>query len=523
MRLRRKRRHPADTGMSAVTAGLIAVVVVLLAAYFGFTKANPVAKPFRLQAAFKTANNLKPNSPVRIAGVEVGKVKQVQAIEGNNGGATVTMELKKAALPIHKDAQLKIRPRTFLEGNYFVDIRPGSPSAPTLESGDKVIPTTQTAAPVQFGDVLAALQSDTRKDLQVFLGEYSKGLEGKGAAGFNESLRYGPKAFGSTAEVNDALLGIEPTKDLQRVLKGQAKTFAALNEDPEALKGLVTNFNTTAGAFARQDAALEATIPALRDALKVGSPALFSLNSALPALRAFSRDALPGVRSSTPTLKASLPFIRQLRLLVGPRELKGTARELRRQIPNLVGFNRAGVPLLAQVRLLSSCTNQVLVPFANSKVPNPDEPGNDNQMPLREANRGFVGLAGESRESDQLSYFRTSNVPTPMTVRPAAPSDGGNQPPPRRPDVPCETQEPPNLNAPGGSTMQFPTGGGSSSSAARSATGGGSSSRVARSAPTKFDTKALAKAARLLRDWNKTKLAPAREKYAKKLAKESKK
>jgi len=511
MRLRRKRRHPADTGMSAVTAGLIAAVVVLLAAFFGFTKANPVAKPFRLQAAFDTANNLKPNSPVRIAGVEIGKVKQVQAVEGNNGGATVTMDLKKAALPIHKDAQLKIRPRTFLEGNYFVDIRPGSPSAPTLESGDKVIPTTQTAAPVQFGDVLAALQSDTRKDLQVFLGEYSKGLEGKGAAGFNQSLRYGPKAFSSTAQVNDALLGIEPTKDLQRVLKGQAKTFAALNEDPEALKGLVTNFNTTAGAFARQDAALEATIPALRNALKVGSPALFSLDSALPSLRGFSRDALPGVRSSTPTLKASLPFIRQARLLVGPDELQGTARELRRQIPNLVGFNRASIPLLSQIRLLSSCTNQVLVPYANSKVPNPDEPGNDNQMPLREANRGFVGLAGESRVTDgQLSYFRTSAVPTPTQVRPAAPSDGGNQPPPRRPDVPCETQEPPNLNAPGGSITEFPTGSGNGSS-------------TAKSTPRKFDVKALAKAGRLLRNWDKTKLAPARKRYAKKLAKESKK
>jgi hypothetical protein len=40
-------------------------------------------------------------------------------------------------------------------------------------------------------------------------------------------------------------------------------------------------------------------------------------------------------------------------------------------------------------------------------------------------------------------------------VRPAAPSDRGNQPPPRRPDVPCETQDAPNLNAPGGALTQF--------------------------------------------------------------------
>ena len=244
---------------------------------------------------------------------------------------------------------MKIRPRVFLEGNFFVDIKPGSPSAPTLDSG-KTIPTTQTAAPVQFGDVLSALQSDTRSDLQVFLKEYSKGLEGQGAEGFNEALRTGPAAFRSTAVASDALLGLEPTKDLQRVFRGQARTFAALNEDENALKGLVTNFNTVAGAFASQDAALERSIPALDRTLRVGSPALASLNSALPTLRVFSREALPGVRSSGPTLEASLPFIRQARLLVRPSELRGTARQLRLQIPNFVTLSKRSQPLLRQAR-----------------------------------------------------------------------------------------------------------------------------------------------------------------------------
>ena len=129
-----------------------------------------------------------------------------------------------------------------------------------------------------------------------------------------------------------------------------------------------------AGAFASQDAALERSIPALDRTLRVGSPALASLNSALPTLRVFSREALPGVRSSGPTLEASLPFIRQARLLVGPKELQGAARQLRLQIPNFVTLSRRSVPLLGQARTLSSCTNNVLVPFANTPVPNPDEP-----------------------------------------------------------------------------------------------------------------------------------------------------
>ncbi len=515
MRLRRSKKRADQRGLSPFMAGLISVALVAIAVFFAFTKANPFANPYELKGAFQNANSLKANSPVRIAGVEVGKVKTIEAIPGGKkeGAAIVTMELKKSALPIHEDAQLKVRPRVFLEGNFFVDIKPGSPSAKTLKSG-QTIPTNQTASPVQLGEVLAALQSDTRSDLQVFLKEYSKGLEGKGARGFNEALRTGPRAFRSTAIASDALLGIEPTKDLQRVFRGQARTFAALNEDENALKGLVTNFNTVAGAFASQDAALERTIPALDRTLRVGSPALASLNSALPTLRVFSREALPGVRSSGPTLEASLPFIKQARLLVRPTELRGTARQLRLQIPNFVTLSRRSVPLLGQARSLSSCTNTVLVPFANTPVPNPDEPKDTNQKPLRQANRGFVGLSGESRVNDgNLSYFRTSAIGPPDTVRPAAPSDGGFQPPPRRPDVACETQEKPNLNAPGGSVLQFPTG------------GSGATAAALRKTPSKIDGKKLLEARSLFRKWQKTEGAKAQKKFDKgfkKLAEEAK-
>jgi virulence factor Mce-like protein len=452
--MRRKRKHPQHEGMSRFRAGLLAIVLIAVGTFFGFTKLNPFASPYKLNAAFETANNLKPNSPVRIAGVDVGKVKKIVAQP--NGSAIVEMEIKDKGLPIHEDAELKVRPRIFLEGNFFVDLSPGSPSAPEMEDGGETIPMNQTSAPVQFGDLLAALQTDTRSDLQVFLKEYSKGLSGKGARGFNQSLRYGENAFKNSAIVNQATLGLEPTRDIQRLLKGQQKTFAALVEDEEALKNLVTNFNVTAGAFAREDVALEASIPALRDLLRVGSPALASLNSALPSLRSFAVDALPGVRSSGPTLEAALPFIRQARGLVGPRELQAAARQLRRHVPNLTNLNVGLVPFLEQARLLSSCTNDVLLPFAKSPIPNPDEPGNTGQPFYRQGARGFVGLSGESRLSDgNNSFFHASATALGQNVRPAAPPDGGNQPPVRRPNVPCETQEPPNLNAPGGSLAQY--------------------------------------------------------------------
>ena len=450
-----------SNGMSPFRAGVIALVLVVLFTYFGFSKANPFANPYEFKAAFNDVNNLKPKSPVRIAGVDVGKVVKVEPVDEGEaaGAAMVTMEMQEKGLPIKEDAELKIRPRIFLEGNFFVDLEPGSPSADALDKNE-TIPVTQTAAPVQWGDLLTALQSDTRSDLQTFLREYSKGLEKGGAEGFNQAIEYWEPAYRNSSLANDATLGQDADRDLQRVLKGQQKTFAALVEDERALKSLVTNFNVTAGAFAREDAALAAAIPALRDTLRVGQPALASLDSALPSLRAFARDALPGVRSSDETLAASLPFITQARLLMSEDELRGTARVLRKTIPDVVAFNRTSVPFLREGRALSACTNNVLVPFMQLEIPNPEsgnEAENSGQQVRAQLQRGFPGLSGESRLSDgNNQFFHAAVTPPGNRVRPGPPPDGGSMPFPHRPDVPCEEQELPNLHAPGGPVLAFP-------------------------------------------------------------------
>jgi phospholipid/cholesterol/gamma-HCH transport system substrate-binding protein len=448
-----------SNGMSPFRAGVLALVVVGLFAYFGFSKTNPFANPYEFKAVFNDVNNLKPRSPVRIAGVDVGKVMKVEAVEEGKGAAQVTMQVEEKGLPIKKDAELKIRPRIFLEGNFFVDLEPGSPSAEELDKGG-VIPVTQTASPVQFGDLLTALQRDTRADLQTFLREYSKGLADGGAEGFNQAIEYWEPAYRNSSLANDASLGQDPDLDLQRVLKGQQKTFAALVKDEHSLKDLVTNFNVTAGALAREDVALAASIPALRDTLRVGQPALASLNSALPSLRAFAHDALPGVRSSDETLDASLPFIRQARLLMSEDELRGTARVLRRTIPDVVAFNKTSLPFLSETRALSACTNNVLVPFMGLEIPNPEtgnEAENSGQKVRNQLQRGLPGLSGESRLSDgNNQFFHAGATPPGNRVRPGPPPDGGSMPIPHRPDVPCEEQELPNLHAPGGPIEAFP-------------------------------------------------------------------
>ena len=467
-------RNPRDSGMSPFKAGLIAATLLLVFTFFGFSRYNPFSDPYTFTATFESANNLQPKSPVRIAGVDVGKVTEVEPLPGGTGAARVKMEIQKRGLPIHSDAQLKIRPRIFLEGNFFVDLQPGTPSAPTLKTGG-TIGIQQTATPVQFGEILTALQSDTRADLQTLLKEYAtEGLGNGGAEAYNRMLTDAPEALRNVAIANEASLGQRP-HDLSRLLRGQQRLFSQLVANPRALKDLVTNLNLTAEAFGRNDASLQAAVPALRDVLRVGQPALVSLNNALPTLRVFAREALPGVRSSAPTLNASMPLIRQLRLLVRPQELRGLARDLSRAIPDLARVNRSSIPLLDQQRALSACTSKVLVPFAQEPIPDPDfggkYPDATNQPFFKQAPRGLVGLSGESRLTDAVgpqfhvqfstgpanvviqnegqSFFAGTANP-PEGVRPIRPE----RRPVFRPGTPCETQEPPDMNAAGGTPDQ---------------------------------------------------------------------
>src|SRR3954454_9124422 len=166
---------------SNASIGLAAAIGAVLIMFFGFTKDIPFTHGFQIKAQFESANSIRPNSPVRIAGVEVGKVKSVTGVEGSDA-ALLTMELKDAALPLHEDATAKVRPRIFLEGNFFVDLKPGTPEAPTLDSGD-TIKITQTSTPVQLDEVLTALQENTREDLRTVIGELAQAEGGRPAGG----------------------------------------------------------------------------------------------------------------------------------------------------------------------------------------------------------------------------------------------------------------------------------------------------------------------------------------------------
>ena len=85
------------SGASPFAVGLLALVVIALVTYLGFSKHVPFTHGFRVRAVFQSANSIRTNSPVRIAGVNVGKVKAIARQPGSDT-SIVTMEIQGKGL-----------------------------------------------------------------------------------------------------------------------------------------------------------------------------------------------------------------------------------------------------------------------------------------------------------------------------------------------------------------------------------------------------------------------------------------
>ena len=467
-----------------VRFGLIVLVITMIVVYFGFTKKIPYSHGFRLKGVFSTAVNISPKSPVRIAGVDVGKVTSVQRV-GNTG--VVTMEISKGGLPIHSDATMKIRARILLEGNWFVDLQPGTPSAPTVSSG-YTVPVTHTSDPVQLDQVLDALNTDTRANLQTLLAEYGSSLTRKptpqenaeqnpavrglnSAQAIKKTYLDSPQALKGGAIVGQAFGGVEQ-HDLSKMIAGIEKFTAKLNVHEQQLGEFVGNFNTFLGTLAAQSTSLTATVALLPSTLQNVSAAFAGFNAASPAIRKFSLDLIPGVEQGPSTIAAAFPWIEQAQASLAPTELGGVAKGLREAAPTIAGLVVPQPAFFKQTDLFSKCLTKVFYPASNTKLQ--DGSSTTGVEAYKEFWYSTAGLAGIGQSFDgngQLTRFMLStgsqtlrSAPAtavgatsgkglrllahtsqpPLGTRPAFPATE----PPYKPLVQCSTQAPQELNGP---------------------------------------------------------------------------
>jgi phospholipid/cholesterol/gamma-HCH transport system substrate-binding protein len=493
MRLGRKSKKRRG-GMSKFTAGLIGIGLIVVFSYLAYTKfANPFAHKYTVHATFANANGLQPGSLVRIAGVNVGTVTSVSQEPGCKSAsstpnacqaADVTMNITSQGLPIHDDATFAIRPRIFLEGNFFVDVSPGTPQAPVASDGH-TFPIQQGVEPVQFDQVLTGLQGNTRQNLQTLLQQYGKAVK-QGGPSFNRSIQYWLPAYEYSSIVAHDALGIQP-HDLSNYIAAQGAVSGAFDTHPKNLENLITDFNTTANAFARENTSLEQTVAQLPRTLSAAIPAFNALNAAFPPLRAFARAMVPGVKSTGPMVDASLPFVTQLNDLVQPSELRGLTADLRPTVPALAKLTKDTIPLMRnEVRPASSCVVNVIYPWSQLTVPDQNFNASNGFPPRKvyvEAVDYLPGLAGESRDFDANGpYIRILGTGGTFTyslqpglfgqalskldaVQPQVPPGGKR--PPYEESVPCESQKPiTDLSTPASGPIQQ-TNAGLSSAAAK--------------------------------------------------------
>ncbi len=363
-----------------VRFAIVFLLVIAIGVYFGFTKHLPFKHGYRLNAQFASALNIKPKSPVRIAGVNVGKVT---GIERDGSTALVKMEIEGRGLPIHSDATVKIRPRIFLEGNWFVELQPGSPSAKTLSSG-ATLPSTQSSDPVQLDQVLDALNTDTRQNLQNFLIGYGNGLTRKpskadnaeqdpevrgvnAAEALNKTYHRAESAERGGAIINQSIGGTE-VHDLSKLVASIGKVTAALNVHEQQLGELFVNFNIFFRSLARQASSLRAAVAVLPSALHNVDTGLRELDASFPPTRTFATDILPGVKNTPQTVAATLPWIEQVEASLAPNELGGVAKGLEAATPQLALLTSEQVPFQKQAELFNKCLTNVLYPAGNTRL-----------------------------------------------------------------------------------------------------------------------------------------------------------
>ena len=472
------RRHRSRVP-NAVAGGL-AALVVLAVCWLVFGGPTPFGGGgFRLRALFTVQTQLHLASPVRIAGVDVGSVTGIQRVGGSSPATVVTMTVDNNGLPVHADATAEIRPRLFLEGNFYVDLRPGTPNAPTLASG-ATLPAAHTTGPVQLDRVLSALNSNARANLQTLVQGLGSSLNVAPTAAqdasqdpsqrgltagqsLNRSLDYSANAFRASAIVNQALLGQSP-HDLSGVVSGTQRIFGGLSADQGRLSDLVSSFDTTMGALANRQGDLSLTIALLPSTLRATDSTLGPLQASYAPTRTFARDLLPGVKQLGPAIAVGLPWLRQSTALVSPHDLGGLVKTLTPAIQGTSAVVGATKSLLRGSSALARCFDHTIIPTGNQRISDP--PVSTGLQVYQELFQSAVGIASASQNFDGNGrYVRstvgggsdlvsTGSLPglgpaygnavlPPLGTRPAY---TGKAPPLQR-GVACDTQAPPNLNS----------------------------------------------------------------------------
>ena len=154
--------------MITFTLSVFGLLMFLWLAFGGPLPLKP--QGYRVTADFPEAATLAEESDVRLAGVNVGKVKTKELDKG--GARTIVeLELDSQYAPIPKDSRAILRQKTLL-GETYVEIAPGDKKSGTLQDGGK-LPNSQIEPTVELDEIFSSFDEPTRTAFQDWMKELS--------------------------------------------------------------------------------------------------------------------------------------------------------------------------------------------------------------------------------------------------------------------------------------------------------------------------------------------------------------
>jgi virulence factor Mce-like protein len=279
---------------------------LLLFLWLAFGGPIPLApKGYRFQASFSEATQLAKEADVRISGVSVGKVKEIDTTP--SGRAVTVMEIDKKYAPIPKDTRAILRQKTLL-GETYVELSPGHTSAGMLpENGS--LKVAQISDTVELDEILSTFDQKTRDAFQTWMQSQAVAINGRGKD-LNDALgNLAPFAVDTTTLLK--ILNAQDT-DVRNVVSGTGDVFDALTARDDQLAQLMTNSNRVFETTAQRDEDLKA---------------LFRV------LPTFETESEKTVKRLTAFAKNTNPLVDQLHPVA--RELSPTLQELQGLAPDL--------------------------------------------------------------------------------------------------------------------------------------------------------------------------------------------
>jgi virulence factor Mce-like protein len=321
-------KNPPSIGRIAAMVGFtLSVAALLLFLWTAFGGTLPL-KPegYRFKAEFREASLLVQEADVRMAGVNIGKVKSKEL--GPGGRSTIVeIEIDERFAPIGRDARAILRQKSLL-GETYVELTSGSSGGEQLEDGD-TLARANVDDTVELDEVFRTFDPETREGFQEWLHEAGIVTSGTWARDFNDSLGNAAPFFEGGADLLRPLA--EQEVALRRVVRDTGRVFDAISREEGQLRGLITNGEATFGALASRDDALAETFAVFPTFLR-------ETRTTVQRLEDFARNTDPLVRDLAEPARDLAPTLRDL------GDLSPDLERLFKDIDPLVRVSRTGVP-----------------------------------------------------------------------------------------------------------------------------------------------------------------------------------